>query len=89
MWINHTEAIGESTFNHFLTARKRKNKMAQYFRQIPLWVIGTAKIIRDVLIAVSAVSTLTDPRYTLAFLIVREAVGKFVQYSERETKAKA
>lgn len=62
--------------------------MAQYFKTIPLWAIGTAKIIRDVLIAVSAVSTLTDPRWTLGLLIFREAVGKFVQYSEKETKAK-
>lgn len=62
--------------------------MAQYFRQIPLWVIGVCKIIRDILIAVSAVSTLTDPRWTLGLLIVREAVGKFVQYAEKETKAK-
>jgi len=62
--------------------------MAQYFKQVPLWVLGTAKILRDVLIAISAVSTLTDPRWTLGLLIVREAVGKFVQYSEKETRAK-
>lgn len=63
--------------------------MAQYFRQVPLWIIGTCKILRDVLIAVSAVSTLTDPKWTLGLLIVREAIGKFVQYAEKETKAKA
>lgn len=62
--------------------------MAQYFRAVPLWVVGIAKITRDTLVAVTAVSTFENPKAVLWLLIIREIVGGFVKYSERETKAK-
>ena len=63
--------------------------MAQYFKRVPLWAIGIAKILRDVLIAVTAISTFTEPKAVLFLLVIRETVGGFIKYSERETKAKS
>lgn len=62
--------------------------MAQYFRRVPIWVIGTAKIVRDTLVALAAISTFNQPDVVLWVMVAREIVGNFVKYSEREVKSK-
>lgn len=57
--------------------------MAQYFRSVPLWAVGVAKLIRDVLIAATAISTFKNPELVLWLVIIRETVGGFVKYSDK------
>jgi len=62
--------------------------MAQYFKKIPLWVIGSAKVIRDTLVTMTALSIFAnESTVALVLICVREVVGAFVKYADELPKA--
>lgn len=62
--------------------------MAQYFKKMPLWVIGLAKVIRDTLVTMTALSIFAnESTVALVLICVREVVGAFVKYSDELPKS--
>lgn len=61
--------------------------MAQYFKGMPLWIVGIAKIVRaGLIIATTNEIIAARPQTALGLMVIREMVGEFINQSDEFKK---
>ena len=64
--------------------------MAQYFKRVPMWVVGVAKIIRTGLVIATGNEIIANrPETALFLMVVREMIGEFINQSDEFKKVGA
>lgn len=64
--------------------------MAQYFKRVPMWVVGVAKIIRTGLVIATGNEIIANrPETALFLMVIREMIGEFINQSDEFKKVGA